>query len=114
MYESAVYECAVYLCCSSPPFALLEADEQSGRGAVALVSEMAGALASGLAGLAKNVMLGREQGYRAGGPSILTHCAAHPIGHQRSLLATTPLWRACHKPMLAAVPTSKGPCLWTI
>ncbi|KAK9825121.1 hypothetical protein WJX74_011113 [Apatococcus lobatus] len=51
---------------SSPPFALLEADEQSGRGTVALVSEMAGALASGLAGLAKNVVLGRESGYRAG------------------------------------------------
>ena len=56
------------LWCSSPPFALLEADEQSGRGAVALVSEMAGALASGLAGLAKNVVLGRESGYRAGQP----------------------------------------------
>ena len=54
--------------CSSPPFALLEADEQSGRGTVALVSEMAGALASGLAGLAKNVVLGRESGYRAGEP----------------------------------------------
>lgn len=75
-----------------PAVAVSEAEEGAGRGTLALVGDLAHSAAASAATLARDAVLGRPGGYRAGAPcSMFQHkrlrgrgrCAGTSCGHCR-------------------------------